>query len=102
MDSDQGAPLQSPRPASPCDAASAVRQESDGELTFDDVPESAASVGAPMLQEYGGRGTFYIAGSLVNRWSGHWNGADVDDITAARPICCATRSRPLHGGNCRS
>ena len=40
---------------------------------FDDVPESAATVGAPMLEDHGGRGTYYVSGGLVNRWSGDWN-----------------------------
>jgi peptidoglycan/xylan/chitin deacetylase (PgdA/CDA1 family) len=34
-------------------------------FTFDDVPKSAATVGATILEEYGGRATFYVAGSLV-------------------------------------
>jgi peptidoglycan/xylan/chitin deacetylase (PgdA/CDA1 family) len=42
-------------------------------FTFDDVPESAATVGAPMLEDHGGRGSFYVSGALVNRWSGDWN-----------------------------
>jgi peptidoglycan/xylan/chitin deacetylase (PgdA/CDA1 family) len=49
-------------------------------FTFDDVPKSAATVGAPMLEEYNARGTFYIAGGLVDQWSGHWTGASADDI----------------------
>ncbi len=49
-------------------------------FTFDDVPKSAAIVGAPMLEEYGGRATFYVAGSLVSRWSGLWAGIDADEI----------------------
>ena len=49
-------------------------------FTFDDIPDTAANVGAPMIEEYGGRGTFYVAGGLLNQWSGHWNGADADDI----------------------
>jgi peptidoglycan/xylan/chitin deacetylase (PgdA/CDA1 family) len=65
-------------------------------FTFDDVPDSAAGVGAPMLEEYGGRGTFYVAGSLINQWSGHWNGADVDDIiglhSKGHEIACHTFS----------
>ena len=36
-------------------------------FTFDDIPLSAATVGAPMLEDFGGRGTFYVAGGLVNR-----------------------------------
>jgi len=42
-------------------------------FTFDDVPQSAATVGAPLLEEHGGRGTFYVAGGLLNRWSDDWN-----------------------------
>jgi peptidoglycan/xylan/chitin deacetylase (PgdA/CDA1 family) len=53
-------------------------------FTFDDVPESAATTGAPMLEDQGGRGTFYVSGGLVNRWSGDWNenGANAEQIMA--------------------
>lgn len=34
-------------------------------FTFDDVPDSAFNQGAAILEKYGLRGTFYIAGSLV-------------------------------------
>ena len=65
-------------------------------FTFDDIPDSAADVGATMLEEYGGRGTFYVAGSLLNQWSGHWNGADADDIVGlhgrGHEIACHTFS----------
>jgi peptidoglycan/xylan/chitin deacetylase (PgdA/CDA1 family) len=50
-------------------------------FTFDDVPKSAATIGAPMLEEYNARGTFYISGGLVDRWCGHWTGASADDIS---------------------
>jgi peptidoglycan/xylan/chitin deacetylase (PgdA/CDA1 family) len=49
-------------------------------FTFDDIPDTAAKIAAPMIEEYGGRATFYVAGGLLNQWSGHWNGADADDI----------------------
>jgi peptidoglycan/xylan/chitin deacetylase (PgdA/CDA1 family) len=49
-------------------------------FTFDDAPKSAATVGAPLLEEYDARGTFYISGGLVDQWSGHWTGASADDI----------------------
>ena len=49
-------------------------------FTFDDVPDSAATIGAPMLEEYDARGTFYIAGGLVDEWSGHWTGISADNI----------------------
>jgi peptidoglycan/xylan/chitin deacetylase (PgdA/CDA1 family) len=49
-------------------------------FTFDDVPKSAATVGAPILEEYNARGTFYVAGGLLDQWSGHWIGASADEI----------------------
>ena len=49
-------------------------------FTFDDVPKSAATIGAPLLEQYDARGTFYVAGGLVDQWSGHWVGAGADDI----------------------
>jgi peptidoglycan/xylan/chitin deacetylase (PgdA/CDA1 family) len=65
-------------------------------FTFDDVPESAASIGAPMLEEYGGRATFYISGGLVGQWSGYWNGIAPDDIVSlhrsGHEIACHTYS----------
>lgn len=35
-------------------------------FTFDDFPGSAASAGAKILEAHGARGTFYVAGSLVD------------------------------------
>jgi peptidoglycan/xylan/chitin deacetylase (PgdA/CDA1 family) len=49
-------------------------------FTFDDVPDSAVTVGASMLEDHGGRGTFYISGSLVAERSEYWTGAGADDI----------------------
>jgi peptidoglycan/xylan/chitin deacetylase (PgdA/CDA1 family) len=51
-------------------------------FTFDDIPKSAATIGAPILEEYDARGTFYISGGLVDKWSGHWTGASADEIVA--------------------
>jgi peptidoglycan/xylan/chitin deacetylase (PgdA/CDA1 family) len=53
-------------------------------ITFDDVPESAATVGAPMLEDHGGRATFYVSGGLLDRWSDDWNenGANAEQIVA--------------------
>ncbi len=53
-------------------------------ITFDDVPESAATVAAPMIEEHGGRATFYVSGGLANRWSGDWNenAANAEQIVA--------------------
>lgn len=36
-------------------------------FTFDDIPESAASTGAAVLEQHGVRGTFYVAGGLAGR-----------------------------------
>src|SRR5215213_4264199 len=34
-------------------------------FTFDDLPRSAVTTGAEMLEAHGARGTFYVSGSLV-------------------------------------
>ncbi|WP_082523832.1 polysaccharide deacetylase family protein [Methylobacterium sp. Leaf399] len=39
-------------------------------FTFDDVLETACTVGAPILEEAGARGTFYCAGHLHDGWTG--------------------------------
>src|SRR5258708_9108589 len=49
-------------------------------FTFDDVPKSAATVGAPMLEEYNAKGTFYISGGLVDHRSGNWTRISVFHI----------------------
>lgn len=65
-------------------------------FTFDDIPDSAANMGAPMLEEFGARGTFYVSCGLLGQWSGHWNGADADDIISlhagGHEIACHTFS----------
>jgi peptidoglycan/xylan/chitin deacetylase (PgdA/CDA1 family) len=65
-------------------------------FTFDDAPISAATVGASMLEEYGARGTFYVAGGLVGAWSGHWTAVSADDIVGlhrrGHEIACHTFS----------
>jgi peptidoglycan/xylan/chitin deacetylase (PgdA/CDA1 family) len=65
-------------------------------FTFDDPPKSAATVGAPILDEYEARGTFYISGGLVDQWSGHWMGIGADDIVGlhrgGHEIACHTFS----------
>ncbi len=53
-------------------------------FTFDDIPMSAATVGAPMLEEVGGRGTFYVAGGLVDKPNNHSEGIDPDGIVKLR------------------
>jgi peptidoglycan/xylan/chitin deacetylase (PgdA/CDA1 family) len=65
-------------------------------FTFDDVPKSAATAGAPILEEHGARGTFYIAGGLVDQWQGHWTGVSADEIVAlhrrGHEVACHTFS----------
>ena len=65
-------------------------------FTFDDVPKSAATVGAPILEEYDGRGTFYVAGSLVDQKDDHWAGISPDEIVSlhrrGHEVACHTFS----------
>jgi peptidoglycan/xylan/chitin deacetylase (PgdA/CDA1 family) len=65
-------------------------------FTFDDSPESAATVGAGMLDEYDARATFYISGGLVDKWSGHWNGINAEAIVelhrSGHEVACHTFS----------
>jgi peptidoglycan/xylan/chitin deacetylase (PgdA/CDA1 family) len=55
-------------------------------LTFDDVPESAVSSGAPVLERHGVRGTFYVASGLCGQEDEQWrvaSFAQVRDLAAA-------------------
>jgi peptidoglycan/xylan/chitin deacetylase (PgdA/CDA1 family) len=49
-------------------------------FTFDDIPKSAATTGAGILEHHGARGTFYVSGGLVGTASPHWAAVDVSDI----------------------
>ena len=49
-------------------------------FTFDDVPKSAATAGASILEEYDGRGTFYISGAMVGQRDEHWDGISAAEI----------------------
>jgi peptidoglycan/xylan/chitin deacetylase (PgdA/CDA1 family) len=65
-------------------------------FTFDDTPKSAATVGGEILDAYDARATFYVSGSLVDQWSGHWDGISADEIVAlhrkGHEIACHTFS----------
>ena len=50
-------------------------------ITFDDVPETAWHVGAPMLEARGWRGTFYIATSLFGQTTPHWQVAGTESVS---------------------
>jgi peptidoglycan/xylan/chitin deacetylase (PgdA/CDA1 family) len=56
-------------------------------FTFDDVPDSAYTNGAAVLEGAGIRGTFYIAGGTCGRRDTHWRVIDRDQV------------RALHGGS---
>lgn len=63
-------------------------------ITFDDVPESAASVGAPILEAHGARGTFYVAASTCGRQDVHWRVASREQVravaAAGHEVACHT------------
>ena len=64
-------------------------------FTFDDFPRSAASTAATILEAHGARGTFYVAGSLVDGASGTYGDycrqADLNALVAAgHEIGCHT------------
>jgi peptidoglycan/xylan/chitin deacetylase (PgdA/CDA1 family) len=49
-------------------------------FTFDDVPESAHSRGAVMLEKAGGRGTYYVSTALLGRKTSEWTLIDRDGV----------------------
>ena len=53
-------------------------------FTFDDLPKSAATTGADLLEAHGARGTFYVSGGLVDIGTGDWIAGDGNDLLALR------------------
>lgn len=49
-------------------------------FTFDDVPRSAATVGAAALEAYGAHGTFYVSGALVGERDKFWDHATAAEL----------------------
>ena len=49
-------------------------------FTFDDVPESAASAGAPILERAGFGGTFYVAAETCGMRDAHWRVASRSQV----------------------
>jgi peptidoglycan/xylan/chitin deacetylase (PgdA/CDA1 family) len=49
-------------------------------FTFDDLPKSAVTTGADLLEAHGARGTFYISGSLVGVETPDWAAGDAADV----------------------
>lgn len=66
-------------------SAHSVRAENEQPIvsfTFDDVPRSAATTGAAILDEFEAHGTFYIAGSLIAARSTLWDHVSPAEIVA--------------------
>ena len=65
-------------------------------FTFDDFPQSAVATGVPLLDRYNAKATFYVAGEMVDKWSGHWQGVSESDIVdlhrRGHEIACHTFS----------
>jgi peptidoglycan/xylan/chitin deacetylase (PgdA/CDA1 family) len=53
-------------------------------FTFDDVPDSAYLNGAPVLEEYGLRGTFYIASGTCGTRDTYWRVIERDQVRDLR------------------
>ena len=51
-------------------------------FTFDDLPKSAVTAGAGLLEAHGARGTFYVSGGLVGVGTEDWAAGDADDVLA--------------------
>ncbi len=51
-------------------------------FTFDDLPKSAATLGADILESYGARGTFYVSGGLVGLDARNWTTGNADDVVS--------------------
>ncbi|MDO9298386.1 polysaccharide deacetylase family protein [Bradyrhizobium sp.] len=49
-------------------------------FTFDDIPKSAATTGAKLLEDHDARGTFYVSGGLVGTETSDWTAVDGQDI----------------------
>src|SRR6195952_4230070 len=65
-------------------------------FTFDDVPKSAATAGAAILEAHGAHGTYYVIGSQVGTSSPLWDMVDSEDVVAlhrrGHEIACHTFS----------
>lgn len=49
-------------------------------FTFDDLPKSAVTTGAELLEAYGARGTFYVSGGMVAVGTADWAAGDAEDV----------------------
>ena len=53
-------------------------------FTFDDLPKSAATTGADILEAHGAHGTFYVSGGLVGVTTPEWAAGDASDLLSLR------------------
>src|SRR5882757_6246651 len=51
-------------------------------FTFDDLPKSAVTTGAGLLEAHGARGTFYVSGGMVGTSTPNWAAGDAADVVA--------------------
>jgi peptidoglycan/xylan/chitin deacetylase (PgdA/CDA1 family) len=51
-------------------------------FTFDDLPKSAATTGADLLEAHDARGTFYVSGGLIGTATPNWGTGDGEDIVS--------------------
>ena len=51
-------------------------------FTFDDLPKSAVTTGAEILEAHGARGTFYVSGGLVGVGTPDWDSGDAADVVS--------------------
>jgi peptidoglycan/xylan/chitin deacetylase (PgdA/CDA1 family) len=51
-------------------------------FTFDDIPRSAATAGAGILEDHGALGTFYVSGGLVGSATPNWDVVEAEHIIA--------------------
>jgi len=49
-------------------------------FTFDDLPKSAVTTAAPLLEEFGARGTFYVSGGEVGVDTPDWKSGSAADV----------------------
>src|SRR6478672_6112864 len=51
-------------------------------FTFDDLPKSAVTTGAGLLEAHRARGTFYVSGGLLSIGTPEWETGDSSDVLA--------------------
>ena len=49
-------------------------------FTFDDLPKSAVTTGADLLEAHGARGTFYVSGGMVGLSTPDCAAGDANDV----------------------